>query len=178
MKGTRALPHVETLTYLLKHGAPPDVEDIVGYTALHHACTNTRQNVELVQVLLRHGANPNHRNRYGEPPILHTFQTNQWETCELLLKAGGDIDLADADGCSGRSMYLQCGPQISAVVAKWMQKQEGQEAPMVRKECENCHRREDKGLKLMLCARCKSARYCSAECQRESTSSLVWGGGY
>lgn len=64
------MDHVELLKYLLKAGAPPDVEDIAGYTALHHATMQEGSRVDLARILLENGADPNHRTRYGSTPIL------------------------------------------------------------------------------------------------------------
>lgn len=60
--------HVETLKFLLHKGCPPDVEDIAGYTALHHATMRMFQ-PELARLLLENGANVNHVNIYSEVPI-------------------------------------------------------------------------------------------------------------
>lgn len=65
-----SLRHLETLKYLFSKGLPPDVEDIVGFTALHHATTSPVPKEDLTRCLLEHGANVNHRNRYGEVHIL------------------------------------------------------------------------------------------------------------
>lgn len=58
-----------TLEYLLSRGTPPDVQDIVGYTALHHATMNANAKIDLARILLENGANVNHQNKYGEVPL-------------------------------------------------------------------------------------------------------------
>lgn len=64
--------HLETLKYLFSKGLPPDVEDIVGFTALHHATTSPVPKEDLTCCLLEHKANVNHRNRYGEVDLSFT----------------------------------------------------------------------------------------------------------
>ena len=64
------MQHADLLKYLLASGAPPDVEDIVGYTALHHATMKDDSKLDLARILLENGADPNHRTRYGSVPIL------------------------------------------------------------------------------------------------------------
>lgn len=68
--GTTTKPdHISVLKYLLSCGTPPDVEDIVGYTALHHATMNANAKLDLARTLLEKGADVNHRNKYGEVPL-------------------------------------------------------------------------------------------------------------
>ncbi len=68
--GARSKPdHSSLLKYLISRGAPPDVEDIVGYTALHHATMNLNAKLDLARILLENGANVNHTNKYGEVPL-------------------------------------------------------------------------------------------------------------
>ncbi|KAF8147766.1 ankyrin [Mycena galopus ATCC 62051] len=48
-----SLRHLETLEYLFSKGLPPDVEDIVGFTALHHATTSPPCTID---ILMEYGA--------------------------------------------------------------------------------------------------------------------------
>ena len=70
MRGPTKMEHVELLKFLLARGAPPDVEDVVGYTALHHATQHQGSRVDMARILLENGADPNHQTRYGGVPIL------------------------------------------------------------------------------------------------------------
>ncbi|KAG2114114.1 hypothetical protein BD769DRAFT_1630034 [Suillus cothurnatus] len=74
----------------LKHldcGAPPDLSDISGHTALHHACTPPLGHLELAKALLEGGANPNVQNRYGEEAIREKALWEEKE-CEYCKKKG------------------------------------------------------------------------------------------
>lgn len=167
-RGAAACPgsnHPATLNFLLSRGAPVDSEDIVGYTALHHATQNTSGGaLALARILLSSGANVNHRNRYGEVPILGAFQTNGVDAVELLMEFGADLDIADADGVDPRGFFVRTGPKVTAAVMKWLRKRNGEEKHMDAKKCDGCGNVD--GV-LKYCARCHAARYCSPVCQRE-----------
>ncbi|KAJ7485156.1 ankyrin [Mycena galericulata] len=156
------LRHLETLKYLFSKGLPPDIEDIAGFTALHHATTSPVPRDDLTRCLLENGANVNHRNRYGEISLLGTMQLNLIPTIDILMEYGADLDLADADGWTARKHFLSCGPQVTAAVTKWIRKRTGGEAPRAEKCCDGC------GIStpsLKNCGRCRITRYCSTECQ-------------
>jgi hypothetical protein len=175
-----SLRHLETLRYLFSKGLPADVEDIVGFTALHHATTSPVPKEDLTRCLLENGANVNHRNRYGEVDIfllkietsvltkhlqiclLGCMQLNLIPTIDILMEFDADLDLPDADGWTARRHFLGCGPQVTATVTKWIRKRTGEEAPREVKCCDKCGSSVSS---LKNCGRCRIARYCSAECQ-------------
>jgi len=159
------LPHDDVLRYLIARGAPVNSQDIVGYSALHHLCSASVQRADIARVLLQGGADPNLRNRYLEVPMFGTLMMNLTEVLDVLLEFGADLDAADVDGTTPRGLYLSCGPQVTAVVAKWNRKRSG-EADSKRQEkcCDQCGTR---GVSLKSCSRCKVARYCTPECQSE-----------
>lgn len=174
-----SMQYLETLHYLFSKGLPPDVEDIVGHTALHHATTWSLPQDVLVQCLLEHCANPNHQNRFGEVSdlfhsptyyitksfkiaLLSAMQLNWIPTINLLMQFNTDLDLADADGWTARGHFLSCGPQVTAAVTHWISKHSGEAALHAEKCCDSCGRSM---ALLKHCARCKTARYCSPQCQ-------------
>ncbi|KAJ7912521.1 hypothetical protein B0H13DRAFT_2007055 [Mycena leptocephala] len=160
-----SLRHLETLRYLFSKGLPADVEDIVGFTALHHATTSPVPKEDLTRCLLENGANVNHRNRYGEICLLGCMQLNLIPTIDILMEFDADLDLPDADGWTARRHFLGCGPQVTATVTKWIRKRTGEEAPREVKCCDKCGSSVSS---LKNCGRCRIARYCSAECQRNA----------
>ncbi|KAJ7764854.1 ankyrin repeat-containing domain protein [Mycena metata] len=155
----------ETLEYLFSKGLPPDVEDIVGFTALHHATTSPVPKDDLTRCLLDHGANVNHRSRYGEISLLGCMQLNLIPTIDILMEYGADLDIPDADGWTARKHFLSCGPQVTATITKWIRKRTGGEAPRAQKCCDTCGKSDSP---LKNCARCRIARYCSSECQAKA----------
>ncbi|GBE87297.1 ankyrin [Sparassis crispa] len=160
--------YVSVVKCLLSSGAPPNSEDIVGYSALHHAAMNNghRDNpilLELMRILLKNGANANHQNRYGEVPISGAFQHEEIGAIDILMEYGADLEMADADGVKPNPFFIKCGAKVTAAVTKWLRKRTGEEAPMGdTKMCSRCGR---KGGSLKMCAKCHVARYCSTECQ-------------
>jgi hypothetical protein len=159
------MKHLEVLKFLLSRGLPPDSEDIVGITALQHVtcCTGTPR-LDLGRLLLQSGADVNHQNRYGEVALCGAFQTNAPPSIDLLMEFGADLNVADADDVTPMSFFMQCGPQVTATVQKWIRERSGETAFRGEKQCDRCGR-DDVALKN--CARCHVVRYCGAECQRE-----------
>ncbi|KAK0446554.1 uncharacterized protein EV420DRAFT_894181 [Desarmillaria tabescens] len=158
--------HIKVLKYLISRGAPVDLPDITGYTALSHGTMNHLAKLDLCRVLLESGSDPNQRNRYGEVPLLGCFQTNGIGAIDLLMEFGADIDIADADRVRPREFQLKSGPEVTAAVQRWVRKRSGDEKPMDAKACEFCKKPGGNGVQLRLCSKCQTARYCSTACQR------------
>ncbi|PBK64145.1 ankyrin [Armillaria solidipes] len=158
--------HIKLLKYLISRGAPVDLPDIAGYTALSHGTMNHLAKLDLCRVLLESGSDPNQRNRYGEVPLLDCFQTNGIGAIDLLMEFGADIDIADADGVRPREFQLKAGPEVTAAVQRWLRKRSEDEKPMDTKACEFCRKPGGGGVQLRLCSKCQTAWYCSTVCQR------------
>ncbi|KAA1475903.1 ankyrin [Dentipellis sp. KUC8613] len=153
----------ETLKFLLSKGCPPDVEDICQYTALHHATMNNNIRPDLARILLENGSNVNHLNKYGAPAIVGALMEGHVGAVDVLMEFGADLNIADADGFVPAEAFVTFGPQVTAVVTKWLRKRSGEQAPLDEKKCDFCGKTDDK---LKLCVACHSARYCSRECQK------------
>jgi ankyrin repeat protein len=121
--------HVDLLKYLISRGLPVDVPDIVGFTALAHSVMNWFPQL----TLLGAGANVNHQNRYGEVALFAAFQHNHTAAMNLLCEYGANFDIKEADGLSPMTFFLQCGPQVTATVRKWINKRSGEKAPRLKK---------------------------------------------
>ena len=161
------MKYAETLTYLLSKGCLPDVEDIAGLTALTHSTQHKASSpIDLARILLVAGANVNHRDRYGQVPILSAFMTDNIPSIELLMEFGADLDIGDADGCIPSQFYVRCGPQVAATVSKWLRKRSGEEALLAEKQCGNC-KNSGPDVSLKLCSKCRSIKYCSTSCQSQ-----------
>ncbi|KAK0232656.1 hypothetical protein IW262DRAFT_1258811 [Armillaria fumosa] len=158
--------HIKVFQYLISHGAPVDLPDITGYTALFHGTMSHLAKLDLCRVLLESGSDPNQRNRYGEILLLLCFQSNGIGAIDLLMEFGADIDIADADGVRPRDFQLRSGPEVTAAVQRWLRKRSGDEKPMETKVCEFCKKPGGDGVQLRLCSKCQTARYCSTMCQR------------
>ncbi|KAL4078090.1 hypothetical protein J3A83DRAFT_4356774 [Scleroderma citrinum] len=163
ISGPPGMKHFEVVQHLLNSGAPVDIPDVVGHTALHYACTPPEGNLRLARLLVEHSANVNAQNRYGEVPLFFPFQGGDVGLVELLLEHGTDLDIDDGNGDSPRKLCVSFGAEVTAAVRKWERKRTGEHALYEEKQCEHC-RVKSSGLKM--CARCRVVRYCSVECQR------------
>lgn len=159
-----SLKHDRVLEYLISKGMPVDVPDIAGQTALYHCTASPAPLIDLARILIVSGkADVNHRSRYGEVALLGVFQQNRVDVVDLLMEHGADLDVPDGDGLSARQFFVNCGPQITACIRKWVRKREGTEGE-VSGESMACICGKKKDLKV--CARCKVSKYCSPACQK------------
>ncbi|KAH6913589.1 ankyrin repeat-containing domain protein [Coprinopsis sp. MPI-PUGE-AT-0042] len=154
----------ESLEFLISKGLPLNLADIGGYTALHHLVLQPAQEkATLLKTLLAHGADVNQQNRWGEPPLMVAMAQDDLTSIETLLEHRADVNIKDGNGHSALTTYTACGSRVSALFDKWIKKQAGENAPLSEpNRCDSC-RIEGKGFKK--CARCKTAQYCSKECQ-------------
>lgn len=154
----------ESLKFLVSKGLPLNLADIGGYTALHHLVLQPAQEkADLLNALLTDGADINQQNRWGEPPIMLAMALDDLASIETLLEHGADVNVKDGNGDSALTSFTACGPRVSALFDKWLKKQAGDKAPLSDpNRCDRCLI-EGKGFKK--CARCKTAQYCSKECQ-------------
>ncbi|KAJ6512932.1 ankyrin [Mycena sanguinolenta] len=159
---------METLEYLFSKGLPPDVPDITGFTALDHSTMASRPMDALLRCLLKHGANVNHQDRYGAVALFGAMQHNHISTVEVLMEHGADIDIPDADGCTVREFFVSCGPRVAATMAKCLRQRTGEEALRAEKCCDACGKPPPSGGALKNCGKCRIARYCSTDCQRNA----------
>ncbi|KAH7920439.1 hypothetical protein BV22DRAFT_1133069 [Leucogyrophana mollusca] len=100
--GTPPGDHLSTLRCLLRSGAPPDVPNIVGMGALHHACTAPNTKPVLARALLQGGANVDYQDRYGDTPFFHALMGKDVPMVDLLMEYGADLDICEGNGTSVR----------------------------------------------------------------------------
>lgn len=155
--------HAEVITWLVKHGAPVDNQDIVGLTALHHAGSNNRI-AEVTKALLESGANPNCPDKAGSTPLQQALYHSQAEAVEMMLDFGGDMTIGNEQNRPGIVFIKTAPPHVQAVVQKWIRKRSGTQAPLEdRNKCFICPKPGKHQ-----CARCHVVRYCSSACQSTS----------
>ncbi|KAF9070093.1 hypothetical protein BDP27DRAFT_1420312 [Rhodocollybia butyracea] len=131
--------HLECLEFLLSHGAPPDLKDIVGYTALHHACISptTSEQYEPVNLDPSRPIDAETRAKIIQvqthlpelSKIAPLIRTLIKYGANILLENGASLDIAEAEGLTPRSSFVRYGPQMTACVTKWIRKREGINAP-------------------------------------------------
>lgn len=162
--------HVDLLKFLLSKGAPVDLEDIAGRTALNHAITypGRVQRTDITRILLEQGANVNHQGRFGGVALTEALNQNHSPVVDVLMEFGAALDVMDfTTTLTPRNMLKACGPQVISVVQRWIRRRAGvDDPPLGDKWCDNCRM---EGLKLSKCGNCKTTRYCGKVCQREHT---------
>lgn len=89
---------------LLAQGAPVDLQDDNGWTALHFAVQAKK--VDIVRALLEHGANPNLVNAHGNGPLWIAVMNakGEFEIIKALLCAGADPVKKNLHGRSPKDM--------------------------------------------------------------------------
>ena len=95
------------LMLLLNRGAVVNVQNNKGDSPLHYVCANrnlhsTSVTAPLVQILLDMSGDPNAFNSDGCTPLMVAAAHGDWEVCELLVGAGGDLNAL----CRVTSRYL------------------------------------------------------------------------
>lgn len=165
----RPSPHAKIISFLISHGAPVDMPDIAGLTALSHVAMNN-VNGEVIKTLLSSGANPNTQDKYGVTPLLLAIKNNQVEAAEMCLKHGGDLNTEDRNGITPLALTKYSSPQLHYIVQKAINEKEGTNAPLEEKDkCAVCGKDGSKNQ----CSRCRTVRYCSRQCQGEESTSYL-----
>ena len=111
--------HLRVLQLLLTRGLPPDIPDVVGAPALIHAAMRVNDKMPaLIRALVAGGANINHQSIYGTTAIHDAILTGQAKTVDVLMELGARLDLVDANGSKNIDMYVNYGPEVTAVIGK------------------------------------------------------------
>jgi ankyrin repeat protein len=74
---------------LLRHEADPNIQDELGQTPLHFACSGGQK--AIVVLLLQHHADPKVENKLNCTPYQAAIQNRHHEVASLLLKHPSDI---------------------------------------------------------------------------------------
>lgn len=103
------------LMALLNRRARVNIKNNLGDTPLHYICSNTNLRstmvtAPLVQILLDMSADVNALNNEGCTPLMVSAAHGDWEVCELLVAAGGDLNAL----CNITSGYLLNNRQYKA----------------------------------------------------------------
>jgi hypothetical protein len=162
--------HEELLSltrYLVEDvGVKVDGTDATGATALYWSISCKPYTLpKFAQILFDAGASVNHKNRFGGTAageIAQADLTGDTSKNVAMLKwfveHGGDVDAKDNDGMNVRMLVDMMSKRVPGM------KKVVEEGRGERKEGEcTCCGRKEAGKS---CARCKSVKYCGAECQK------------
>ncbi len=87
----------ETAEIIIASGVGVDTPNDSGQTALFGIARSVKEPAKIVEVLLKHGANPNHRDKYGNVPLMVAADA---ATVEALVAAGADVRARNDNGDS------------------------------------------------------------------------------
>lgn len=166
IKPSQRKSYLEIARFLINVAkVPVNGADLSGTTALSHSfSTKPGLDFEYAQMLYDAGGDVNNRNRYGgtvgqeivqvymryDAEIVKTAQNAfQW-----FLDHGGNVDVADTDGCTVRSIIDTT--KIKGL-HQALEKESRRRAARGNSCCTLCGRED---IKLLTCGRCKKATYC------------------
>ena len=89
--------NVDVIKILLKAGADPNIADANGDTLSHYAVRGNASK-EVLQNIIDHGADVNVTNNENQTALLLACEDGNENAITVLLKAGADPNIADADG--------------------------------------------------------------------------------
>ena len=92
-ESTKNTGRVETVEYLLTHGAKPSLPDLTNRTPMHWACFYGH--AKIVDLLLEHGADVNAADDEGVCPIHVACLSCQIDIVNALSNAGADLSAFD-----------------------------------------------------------------------------------
>ena len=97
--------HNDAFTFLIDKGADVNLQDHVGYTALHHAVQS--RNFDAVSCLVHNGADVNLFTSINKhTPLMLACQFHNMDAINVLLNKGADVNVQDRDGKS--ALHFAC----------------------------------------------------------------------
>ena len=97
--------HNDAFTFLIDKGADVNLQDHVGYTALHHAVES--RNFDAVSCLVHDGADVNLFTSINKhTPLMLACQFHNMDAINVLLNKGADVNVQDRDGKS--ALHFAC----------------------------------------------------------------------
>ncbi|KAL8221265.1 UNVERIFIED_CONTAM: hypothetical protein K2H54_062983 [Gekko kuhli] len=88
--------HEFCASYLLQHGADPNVVDLNSNTALHFATSNS--SLSVAEQLLEYNADVDAQNKDGNTPLILAVTGGNQEMAEFLLKKGASVHAKENSG--------------------------------------------------------------------------------
>jgi ankyrin repeat protein len=115
---------VETMRWLLDHGADVNGQNDVGRTPLHYGALD--MNFETIQVLLDHGADINSQNIVGETPLYdllpshHSSSERMVDMVRLFLERGADTNIPKLDHSTALHFASSSGrPEVAQLLLSY-----------------------------------------------------------
>lgn len=146
-----------TVELLCGAGAKVNERDLVGITPLA-ACVSDDEDhfkVELMPLLLAHGADPNAKCRRGVSVVYLCVSQHNLKALRFVLRAGASLEADDAHSAPPAYIAL-FSPAMIAVIMECHR-----ERILRIQKCSHC----ECGNATKYCAACRTAFYCSRNCQ-------------
>lgn len=183
LNDTRRPSHLEIARWLTDDiKVPIDGRDLSGSTALHHSIsTKPTFDPEYAQILCDAGGCVTDRNRYGGTPAHEIAMTWELENSEVVstaaaalkwyLEHGGNLDIKDTDGKAPRETIditrKHAARGLRMETWKVVDDEDRRRKRLADRICTFCGRPPRGDVRLLVCSKCKNARYCSGlTCQK------------
>ncbi|KAF1941401.1 zf-MYND-domain-containing protein [Clathrospora elynae] len=149
---------------------PVDGKDVMGCTSLYWAIsTKPYVQPEFAQILFDAGGSLNSKNRFNSTVASEIAQADvngdtakSVDMMKFYMEHGGDVEGRDTDGMTVKmlvEMMREKVPGMAEVIGRGR-------GPRAEGDCTTCGRSPTGENKVSACGKCKTARYCSQECQR------------
>ena len=175
--------HLQIARWLIDEvKVPIDGRDLCGSTALHHSIsTKPAFDPEYAQILYDAGGSVTDRNRYGGTPAHEIAMTWELQNKEVVAKAaaalkwylehGGSLDIKDTDGKTPRDTIdvtrKHAASGLKMETWKIVDDEDRRRQRLADQICTFCGRPPRGDGRLLVCSKCKAARYCSGlPCQK------------
>ena len=106
--------HVNTVTFLIEHGANVNLQDWTGLTAVHYAVRGS-QACEILSCLMENGADVDAKTCGGLTPLMIAAERGDTKVATFLIEHGANVDLPDKIGATALCYALKCPGNLCEV---------------------------------------------------------------
>ena len=106
--------HVNTVTFLIEHGANVNLQDWTGLTAVHYAVRGS-QACEILSCLMENGADVDAKTFDDCTPLMIAAEIGDTKVATFLIEHGANVDLPDKIGATALCYALKCPANLCEV---------------------------------------------------------------
>ena len=106
--------HVNTVTFLIEHGANVNLQDRDGLTAVHYAVRGS-QACEILSCLMENGADVDTKTFDDCTPLMIAAEIGDTKVATFLIEHGANVDLPDKIGATALCYALKCPGNLCEV---------------------------------------------------------------
>ena len=108
--------HVNTVTFLIEHGANVNLQDRDGLTAVHYAVRGS-QACEILSCLMENGADVDTKTFDDCTPLMIAAEIGDTKVATFLIEHGANVDLPDKTGATALYYALKCPGNLCEVMS-------------------------------------------------------------